>query len=150
MIPPSQLRTAILPRVTVHVIWAAALNKMAVSLLRPLTMASVCPECENGELRILYKQYTSCILFLKLKDASWDAEEQCGWKLEFLLYPICVAFLLMFFFDPEDGGKMSVQCVGLLLAGCTALHLKRQNSSQPTLLEHITLRGLNGVNICRH
>jgi hypothetical protein len=43
--------------VIAHTICAAALNKIAVLLLRPLEMTSVCPACENAELRISYKQY---------------------------------------------------------------------------------------------
>jgi hypothetical protein len=70
--------------VIVRVIWAAALNKIAVSLLRPLKMTSVCPECGNTELRMSYKQYilyTLCKIkrdFLEYKAGtpSWRSPRQ--------------------------------------------------------------------------
>jgi hypothetical protein len=40
----------------VHAICAAALNNIAVLLLCPLRISSACPEEENAELRIPYKQ----------------------------------------------------------------------------------------------
>jgi hypothetical protein len=43
--------------VTVYTICRAALNQIAVLLLHPLKMTSVCPKCENAELRISHKQY---------------------------------------------------------------------------------------------
>jgi hypothetical protein len=49
-------------RVTLYAAYAAVSNK-TVLLLNPLKMTSVCPDRENAELRILYKQHILYNLF---------------------------------------------------------------------------------------
>lgn len=79
---PSQFQMARLPP-AIHVIWAAALNNIAVLLLRPLRISSVCPEGENASSEF-HTSNTFCILLLKLKETSWDTAIQTLQPTEFL------------------------------------------------------------------
>jgi hypothetical protein len=54
-----------------------------------------------------------------------------------------IGFLLVLFFNPEDGGDISLRNVGLLSTDYAALYPRRQNSSHHPLREHQNLHILD-------